>query len=330
LPGVDLDKMNILVTGATGFIGRHLASRLAKGGYPVRCLVRESSDISCLKNLNVDLFYGDLLSRDSLECALDKVDLIYHLAGEVYSRKKDDYYKGNILATQNLLEACKGKDGKRIIFLSSVGVYKPATTRSLLTEESECEPITFYGKSKLRAEELIKKYNGPWAIVRAPVIYGPFQPPVLNKFFLNALNKRKIYIIGDGDNLRSLCFIDNLVEGLILLADKGDLDGKTYILSDNSPYTYNEIIKTASRVIGQRVEVVHLPNFLGDISWKIYRLMDSTLNLCSVELYAIKKMQLHEGCDITKAWKEIGYSPRITLEAGIEIMIAWIKKNYNS
>ena len=95
--------MNILITGATGFIGRHLAYRLAKENYSVRCLVRRSSDISCLSNLNVDIFYGDLLSKDSLGNALEKVDLIYHLAGEVYSRKKDDYYKGNILATHNLL-----------------------------------------------------------------------------------------------------------------------------------------------------------------------------------------------------------------------------------
>jgi nucleoside-diphosphate-sugar epimerase len=201
----------------------------------VRCLVRKDSDIAGLRNFNVDLTYGDLLIKDSLWPALDKIDLIYHLAGEVYSRHKDDYYKGNILATHNLLEACKEKGTKRIIFLSSIGVYKPVTTKTLLTEDSECEPITFYGKTKLHAEQLIKRHNVPWVIVRAPVIYGPHQPAVLNRFFLDAFNKRKIYIVGNGDNLRSLCFIDNLVEGLVLLANKADVDWKTYILSDNSP-----------------------------------------------------------------------------------------------
>jgi nucleoside-diphosphate-sugar epimerase len=320
--------MNILITGATGFIGRHLAYRLAKENYSVRCLVRRSSDISCLSNLNVDIFFGDLLSKDSLGKAMEKIDLIYHLAGEVYSRKKDDYYKGNILATHNLLETCKEKDTKRIIFLSSVGVYKPVTTKILFTEESECEPITFYGKTKLNAEELIKKYNIPWVIVRAPVIYGPHQPTVLNRFFLDAFNKRKIYIFGNGNNLRSLCFIANLVEGLVLLANKADVDGKTYILSDNSPYTFNEIIKVGSKVVQQSVNVTHLPNFLGDISWKICRLMDNVFSLCFVELYAIKKMQLQEGCDITKARNEIGYNPIVTLEAGIKSTISWLRDNY--
>jgi len=316
--------MNILITGTTGFIGRHLTCALSKT-YSVRCLVRKDSDIAGLRNFNVDLTYGDLLIKDSLWPALDKIDLIYHLAGEVYSRHKDDYYKGNILATHNLLEACKEKGTKRIIFLSSIGVYKPVTTKTLLTEDSECEPITFYGKTKLHAEQLIKRHNVPWVIVRAPVIYGPHQPAVLNRFFLDAFNKRKIYIVGNGDNLRSLCFIDNLVEGLVLLANKADVDGKTYILSDNLSYTFNEIIKTGSKVIQQRVDVVHLPSFLGDISWKIYCLMGNVFDLCFVELYAIKKMQLQEGCDITRARKEIGYSPGVTLEAGIESTIDWLK-----
>jgi nucleoside-diphosphate-sugar epimerase len=262
-----------------------------------------------------------------LRVALDKVDLIYHLAGEVYSRKKDDYYKGNILATQNLLEACKERSPKRIIFLSSVGVYKPVATETLLTEESECEPITFYGKTKLHAEELIKRHNIPWVIVRAPVIYGPHQPAVLNRFFLNALNKKKVYIIGDGNNLRSLCFIDNLIEGLILLADKQNIAQKTYILSDNSPYTFNEIIATASSVIEQKIKTVRLPDILGDISWKIYNIMGTLFELYFLQLYTIKTMQINLGCDITKARIEIGYNPTVTLGTGIGRTLEWIKSN---
>jgi nucleoside-diphosphate-sugar epimerase len=319
--------MNILITGATGFIGKHLARALSEI-YSVRCLVRKTSDISNLRNLNVEMVYGDLLLKDSLEPALDGIDLIYHLAGEVYSRHKSDYYKGNVLATRNLLEACKEKGLKRIIFLGSTGVYKPVATKTSLTEESECRPITFYGKTKLDAEELIKKYNIPWVIVRAPVIYGPHQPRVLNRFFLDAMNKGKIYIFGHGDNLRSLCFVDNLTEGLVLLANRADINGKTYILSDNIPYTYNEIVKTASEAIQQKVKVVQLPIFWGDMLWKIYCLMDNVFGLCFVELYAIKKMQLQEAFDITKAKKELGYNPNVTLEAGIRNTMDWIKNNY--
>jgi nucleoside-diphosphate-sugar epimerase len=319
--------MDILVTGATGFIGRHLVGPLSKT-YSVRCLVRKSSDITPLKDLNVDIAYGDLLVRDSLGPVLDGIDLVYHLAGEVYSRKKVDYYKGNVLATQNLLEACKEKGTKRIIFLSSIGVYKPAIRGTFLTEESDCEPLTIYGKTKLGAEALIKECNIPWVIVRGPIIYGPYQPPVLNRLFLEAFTKRKISIVGKGDNPRSLCFIGNLVDGLMLLANRPDTNGKLYILSDNSPYTFNEIIKTISGVMEQKIEVVHLPNILGNISWQINNLMGKLFNLYFIELYAMKTMQLHWECNITKAKKEIGYNPNVTLEMGIKSTMDWIKNDY--
>lgn len=321
--------MNILITGATGFIGRHLAGALSKT-FSVRCLVRKSSDITPLKDLNVDIAYGDLLVKESLGLALDGIDLVYHLAGEVYSRRKQDYYEGNVLATQNLLEACKEKGTKRIVFLSSTGVYKPSTTRTPVTEECECGPVSIYGKTKLDAEGLIKKYDIPWVIVRASLIYGPHQKSMLNRFFHDAITKGKIYIFGNGDNLRSLCFIDNLVDGLVLLVDRPDIVGKTYILSDNIPYTYNEVIGTASKAIQQKLRVVQLPSFLGNISLKINSLIGNVFGLFLVELYAIHKTQLHEAYDITKAKKEIGYNPSITLEKGIRRTAEWIKGNLSN
>ena len=293
--------MNILVTGATGFIGRHLVSALLKT-YSVRCLVRKTSDITPLKDLLVDIVYGDLLVKDSLSPALDGIDLVYHLAGEVYSRKKSDYYKGNVLATQNFLEACKEKGTKKIIFLSTTAVYKLPGTRTLLTEESECGPLSIYGKTKLAAEELIKKSNIPWVIIRSTVVYGPHQSSAVNKFFIQALVMKKIYVIGDGDNLRSLCFIQNLVDGLLLLAnDRDNISRKTFIFSDISPFTLKEIIAAVSVVTKQEIEVIHLPAILGTISGKINSLMGYLFNLYFVELFSIRMMQENMGYDISKA-----------------------------
>jgi nucleoside-diphosphate-sugar epimerase len=147
----------------------------------------------------------------------------------------------------------------------------------------------------------------------------------VNRIFLDAFYKRKIYIVGKGDNPRSLCFIGNLVDGLSLLASKPDTDGKTYILSDNSPYTFDEIITAISGAIGQKIKVVHLPSILGAISWQIYNLMGTLFNLYFIELYVIKTMQLNWGCDITKVKNEIGYSPNVTLETGIKSTMDWIR-----
>ncbi len=319
--------MNILITGATGFIGRHLTKALSKI-YPVRILARQTSDISSIKDCNIEIIYGDLLIKESLRPTLDQIDLVYHLAGEVYSRRKSDYYERNVLATKNLLEACEEKGVRRIIFLSSVGVYKPVTQKTLLTEESECDPITYYGKTKLRAEELVKNSNIHWVIVRAPVVYGPYQPPVLNQLFLNAFTKGKVYTVGKGDNLRSLCYIDNLVEGLVSLAEKKEINGRTYIFSDSSPYTFKEIVETITKLTGKEIKIVHLPNFFGEISWQIYNILLTLFNLYFIELYVLKTMQLHWVCDISKAKKELNYNPIITLEDGVGRTIDWIKNNF--
>jgi nucleoside-diphosphate-sugar epimerase len=320
-------KVNILITGATGFIGRHLTAALSKN-HSVRCLVRRTSDTSVLRNFSVEMVYGDLLAKDSLLPALHKIDLVYHLAGEVYSKRKGDYYKSNILATQNLLEASEKKGVRRIIYLSSIAVNKPLVNAELLTEESECSPITLYGKTKLEAERLIKEYNIPFVIARAPVVYGPSQPPVINKFFLNAVRKKKIFVIGDGKNLRSLCFVSNLTDGLISLAHSSNAVAKTFILSDEPPYTFNQIIQAISNVICQQIRTIYLPNILGDISWHLYNLMGNLFDIYFVELYGIKTMQLHLGCDIAKAKKEIAYKPLVSLEAGIKKTVEWIENSF--
>jgi nucleoside-diphosphate-sugar epimerase len=316
--------MNILITGATGFIGRHLAAALSKT-YSVRCLVRKTSDITPLKDLNVDITYGDLLVKDSLAPALDGIDLVYHLAGEVYAKRGADYYNGNILGTNNLLEICKGKNLKKIIYLSSIAVYKPVMDKTLLTEDSEYGPITLYGKTKLAAEKLVRGSDIPFVIIRAPVVYGPHQPPIINKFFLGAVRRKRVYIIGDGENFRSLCFVKNLIDGLLLLIDESEAKGKTYVLSDDTPYTFNQVTEAISKAIDLEIRSVHLPGILGNISWQLYNLMGNLFGLYFVELYGIKTMQLHLGCDITKATEEMGYNPSVSLKAGIGNTVEWIR-----
>jgi nucleoside-diphosphate-sugar epimerase len=114
----------------------------------------------------------------------------------------------------------------------------------------------------------------------------------------------------------------------MLFVNKPDTNGKTYILSDDSPYAFDEIITTISEIIEQKIKVIHLPNILGNISWQIYNLIGKLFNLYFIELYVIKTMQLHWGCDITKAKKEIGYNPNVTLEMGIRSTMDWIRNNH--
>jgi uncharacterized protein YbjT (DUF2867 family) len=99
--------MKILITGATGFIGTYLVKALSDQGHSIRCLARNASRVGSLRAIGVDICYGDLTVKDSLMSLVDGIDVIYYLAGEVYSKKKKDYYEANILATSNLREVAE-------------------------------------------------------------------------------------------------------------------------------------------------------------------------------------------------------------------------------
>ena len=291
--------MNILVTGATGFIGRHLVRRLIEAKHSVRCLIRKTSNINNLRGLEVDLFKGDLLQIKTLEGIVDGIDLVYHLSGVVSSKRVSEFYKGNVIATRNLLEICKNSKIKKIIYISSVAVYQPFTDKTLLDENSPCNPITPYGRSKLEAEKIVQyyfdNYNLPILILRGSVIYGPFQTEVVTNFFLNLIKKKKVFVIGDGNNFRSLNYIDNFIDGLLLAGEHPKAIGKTYNLSDQKAYTLNEIIETSSQIIGSKISIIYLPNWIGGISWFIYNILEKLFKIFSIELYSIRVLSLNLG-----------------------------------
>jgi len=324
--------MNILVTGATGFIGGHLVRRLIKANHSVRCLVRKTSNTNNLKKFGVVLYEGDLLQPKTLEGIMDGVDLVYHLSGVVSSRWTSEFYKGNVIATKNLLEICKNNKIKKFIYASSIAVYQPPSNKTLLDENSPCRPITSYGRSKLEAEKIVLyyfyNYNLPIVILRGPVIYGPFETEILTKFFLNLIRKKKVFVIGDGDNFRSLNYIDNFIDGLVLAGEHPESVGRIYNLSDQKAYTLNEILETSSRIIGSKISTIYLPNWIGNISWLIYNIFEKLFKIFSIELYSIKVLSLNLGCNVSKIVSELGYTSRVDLKEGLQRTFDWIRDTY--
>jgi nucleoside-diphosphate-sugar epimerase len=323
-----MSEKPILITGASGFIGYHLAKKLSEDGYNVRCLVRKESDIRLLKKLKVEIFQGDLLKVETLRKIVSGIDVVYHLAGVVDAKKKNDFYRGNVLATSNLLEALMKEKIKIFIYVSSVAVYKPPKRKLLLTERSACKPITPYGISKLKAEEIVKsyiaKYSFPAVIIRAPIIYGAYQPTILTNFFKKIIKYRKVIIFGDGEYLRSFCFVDNFINGLILFINNPYGIGRVYNISDEKVYTYNEIIERATKLIGLSVKVIRLPEFIGKIVWNVGSLFANLFGLYSISLYGLRTMTINLGCDISSIKNDYGYSPAVDLEEGLRQTFEWI------
>ena len=319
--------MKTLVTGATGFIGKYLVRALVKEGRKVKCLVRKNSDTKFLKDLGVEIFYGDLRIKDSLKGIIKDVNIVYHLAGEIYSKRNSDFYRINLNGTKNLVEACLPKNLDRFIFLSSIATVGPNQKHSiLLDEQSPCNPVTPYGRSKLEAEKLLMKfferYKFPAVIIRAPIIYGPSNKSNIITKILHRIQTGRFIIVGNGKNLRSLCYIDNLIQGLISLERFTNIIGKKYFLADERPYTYNEIFRTISRQMGIDLNETHLPSFIGSISGFIFKSL-SLIGIYSLPFYVTWNMVLDMACDISKAKEQLYYEPKIDINKGIQKTIRY-------
>jgi nucleoside-diphosphate-sugar epimerase len=315
--------VKILVTGATGFIGKNLVKRLVREENSVLCLVREKSDIRFLKNLEVELIYGDLLDASSLKKSIEEknIDIIYHLAGLVYSNSVKKFYEVNIKGTRNLLEAFHPNKLKKFIYLSSIAVNGFSAQGKLIDETYPCNPVTPYGRSKLIAENLIRDFYSKTGvsvtIIRVPVVYGPDgQADLITKNFKKIL-KGRTFIVNNGVNLRSLSYVDNLIEGLVLAAINAKSTSDLYVIADDKTYSFIEIVNTIAEIYNVDLRLVSIPSFFSSLS-KFSLLFCNFLGFYSWTLYFFATMNVDLGCDVKKAKNELGYRTKIDLKTGVK------------
>ena len=330
-----MDK--ILITGATGFIGRHLVKALNDVGYNnTRCLVRKVSQVDGLRKYGVEIHYGDLLDSSSLEQAIKGVDTIFHLAGEIYSQSPNQLETVNINGTENLLRVLINHKLKRLIYLSSIAATGPMINKNvLLNEDTPYNPINAYGISKYRAEKIVihyyKNYNIPAIIFRLPVVYGPWIDESSRVFlFLNMIKNNIYRIIGSGENIMSLCYIDNLIHGLLLATKQINCIGKVFLIADKIPYTVNEIVQSIARQEGTSIPKLHVPIPLAYLIAIIQKKLANTFHykpLLSKNL--VKEATSYWGCDISRAQKELMYEPQVSFQDGLKATIAWYMQNYS-
>jgi len=319
--------MKTLVTGASGFIGKHLVRTLVEQGRDVRCLVRKTSDTQYLNDLGVELFYGDLLNRNSLKDIAKNVNIVYHLAGEIYSNRNRDFYRVNFDGTRNLVEECLPEKIERFVFLSSIAAVGPNRKRGvLLNEQSPCKPLDPYGRSKLQAEQLLiqslVKYVFPVVIIRAPTVYGPLGKSIILKKIVEKIRTGHFITLGNGNNLRSMCYIDNLIQGLMAAERSNNSVGEVFFISDERAYSYNEIFQKITEEFGATLKKTHLPGWLGEICGLAFKLISMT-GLYYLPLYMAWHMVLDMACDIKKAKRKLNYQPPIETKEGIKRVVKY-------
>jgi UDP-glucuronate 4-epimerase len=253
--------VQILVTGAAGFIGRHLVARLRSEGKAVVGLDRRPG-----ADLQVDLLTADL------EPLLDGVQSVIHLAGQPGVRDSwsrfPDYARGNIEVTQRLLEALRGRPLRKFLLASTSSVYGAAPMPA--REDGPLLPVSPYGATKLAAEGLCDLYGRligiPWVALRFFTVYGPGQRPdmAFTRWLTAVLEGRSIPLFGDGSQLRDFTFVDDAVEA-ILRALYGPAEGCAVNVGGGTPVTVRAAIDLLRDVTGRPVVVDPRPAVLGDM-----------------------------------------------------------------
>ncbi len=329
--------MKILVTGGTGFIGSNLVEGLVKQGYDVRVLVRDretknsrKETLDLLKKLNVEICFGDLRDIKSLENAVDGADVVFHLAAIARPMAIPDelYFEINEKGTKNLLDVCRKNKSrlKKIILMSSVSAVGPSRDGTAVNEKTKCRPVDVYGWSKLAEEKVAKQYTKelPIIILRPPMVFGPRDFEMLKLF--RAVNKR-FFPISSNEKCMEFLYVENLVEACLVAMKKGKV-GEKYHISNGEHYSINEIRNAMENALGKKTLPIRFPKFVFvfagyglEIFGKIFNFhppfKHDTITWMTEKFWY---------SDISKAKKELGYAPKISLGAGVKKTAEYYKE----
>jgi nucleoside-diphosphate-sugar epimerase len=319
--------LRVLVTGATGFTGGHLARALAARGHAVRALVR--SPAASLVESGIDIVEGNLRDAPSVRRAAAGVEVVYHIAA-IYrqaSLRDEEYRAINATAVRTVIEAAAVSGARRVVHCSTVGVHGDVE-HPPANEDAPLNPGDVYQQTKLEGEQAAKAAaaaTGVQVVIARPTgIYGPGDRRLLKLF--RGVARRRFVILGDGRIFYHLTYIDDLVEGFRLCGEVPAAAGRTYILAGAEVTTLNELVDMIAEEAGVRERSMRLP------VWPFWLAGAACEALCAPlgmepPLYRrrVDFFTKSRAFDISRARAELGYAPAVPLREGIRRTLAWYR-----
>lgn len=338
----------VLVTGAPGWLGTRLVRALAAGlpevpGFAspdpdltIRCLVepRRSADELRAISPRVEPLVGDI--RDPAAAAAlcrgahDAV--LFHASGIIHAPRVRDLYDINHVGTRNVVAAAIGAGVRRVVGVSSnspLGANRGPD--DAFDETAPYRPYMHYGRSKKLMEDTLNEAHASGRIecvlTRPCWFYGPEQPARQTRFF-QMIRAGRAPIVGGGESRRSLSYVDNTCQGLLLAARVPEAAGRTYWIADRRPYSMNEIVGTVQRLLrdefGLHVDGgrLRLPSFASGLAW-LADLVIEGFGRYVPEIHVLSEMNKTIACSVARAERELGYAPRIELEEGMRRSLRW-------
>lgn len=323
-------RAKVLVTGATGLIGRHLVRQLLQKGDRVRIFVRRPPPTEFMNDPNVEVFLGDLGDPAAVDRAVSRTNIVYHL-GAAMKGSAHDHERGTVCGTQNIVDGVLRHDVQRLVYVSSLScLYAAAPDRgAVFTEDWPVEPFPTkrgaYTQAKTEAEKIVRdavRHRQLRAVVLRPGrVFGPgmtlLTPDVarrIGRFFV---------ILGDGTHKLPLVFVEDVVNAIVLAAENSKFDGRVFHIVDRAHITQNQLVRDYILKNAKTAKVVHVPLAILYTLAAGMEVLSKVLNRAvPLSAYRLKSALARMQFDCSRAKKEIGWQPRVGIASGLQETMA--------
>ena len=330
----------VLVTGATGFVGSHVAETLAGQGHSVRALARAGADTAFLEKLGIAIVRGDLAEPESLIPAVEGVNAVVHCAAKVGDwGHVDEYRKVNVEGLRGLCDAVLGKSLHRFVHISTLGVYE--ARHHYATDETEPLPdkhIDGYTQSKVEAERLALQYHRkqavPVTILRPGFVYGPRDRMVLPRL-ADRLKERSVIYIARGKYALNTTYAGNIADAVALALDSPNAVGEVFNITDGEFVSKRRFFETVADGLGLKRPRAFppVPIWLARImaNWREGKFRrEHRPNPPRITQAQLKFAGLNLDFSIAKARAKLGYTPRVLFDEGMKQALEWFRAQQTS
>jgi len=336
--------MRVLVTGASGFLGSHVAEQLVDEGHEVRCLVRRSSKVEHLKELSaradadgkgakVELVDGAIDDASSLPAAVRGVDAVVHCAGVVKARTWDDFLAVNERGAVDLAKAVieHAPELRRFVHVSTAGVMGPSKRGEPHRPDGPTNPVTQYSKSKLAGEIAIRALGDrlPLTIIRPPAIYGPRDQEVLALF--QAIRRtRTAFRMGMSMQSVSMVYATDAADACVRAITHHADSGSVYFVEDGVVHSYESMTEAVAAAYGFRLLASpSLPKSIVGLAARASeafgKLTDKTMMFNRDKLGEL--LMEHFTLDSSATRRDLGWAPKVTFRQGAERTAKWYREH---
>jgi predicted dehydrogenase/nucleoside-diphosphate-sugar epimerase len=320
----------ILVTGASGLIGRHLVRRLLQEGKRVRIFVRRQPDAEFINDANVEVLLGDLGDPGAVDRAVKGTEIVYHL-GAAMKGSAHDHECGTVRGTQNIVDSVLRRDVQRLVYISSLSCLHAAVTRrgAVITEDWPIEPCPTkrgaYTQAKTAAEktvlDAVRDRHLQAVLLRPGRVFGPgmtlLTPEVarrMGNFFV---------VLGDGTRELPLVYVEDVIDAIVLAAETSEFDGRLFHIVDRTQVTQNQVVRDYISKNANKARVIHVPVAVMYGLALGFEVLSKVLNRpVPLSIYRVKSALARMQFDCSRAENELGWQPRVGVAFGLQETMA--------